>query len=155
MKSKQAFTLIELLVVVLIIGILAAVAVPQYQKAVTKSRYATLKHLVRSIADAEKRYHLANGTYASDFDELDIDMGTAGEDNATRYFPWGYCKIEINNKYQYCINQQIYMSYEEQFSGAHVCLIYKNKPILHAICKQETNGATAYGSGDNYYYFYP
>ncbi len=66
------FTLIELLVVVLIIGILAAVAVPQYRLAVAKSQYATLKYLVKDIADSEEVFFLANGRYSTDFSELDI-----------------------------------------------------------------------------------
>ena len=67
------FTLIELLVVVLIIGILAAVAVPQYQKAVSKSRVASLLPLMRSVQLAEHRFALANsGELTKDFSELDI-----------------------------------------------------------------------------------
>ncbi len=68
------FTLIELLVVVLVIGILSAIALPQYQKAVEKSRVATMQPLVRSLADAQTRYILANGEVARVFADLDIAL---------------------------------------------------------------------------------
>ena len=73
MKNNQAFTLIELLVVVLIIGILAAVALPQYQKAVEKSRMTEAITAVEAIARANEMYKLANGNYTRDINDLDID----------------------------------------------------------------------------------
>jgi len=71
---KKAFTLIELLVVVLIIGILAAVAVPQYKKAVVKSRLANMKQIMSAVKTAEEAYYLTNGTYTEQWAELDIDL---------------------------------------------------------------------------------
>lgn len=73
-ENKKGFTLIELLVVVLIIGILASVALPQYQKAVAKTRVMRLLPLLKSIDNAQKIYHMANGKYASSFEDLDIGM---------------------------------------------------------------------------------
>ena len=67
------FTLIELLVVVLIIGILAAVAVPQYQKAVRKARAAEYAAWVRRIVEAEQEFFMANGRYTGNIEELNID----------------------------------------------------------------------------------
>ncbi len=73
-KSSVGFTLIELLVVVLIIGILASVAVPQYQKAVQRARNTQLKNMMRAIFQAENAYYMANGQFSDNFDELDIDL---------------------------------------------------------------------------------
>ncbi|MGN0016094.1 MAG: type IV pilin protein [Candidatus Avelusimicrobium sp.] len=69
----KGFTLIELLVVVLIIGILSAVALPQYQKAVDKSRLATFIPLARTLKDASEAYYMANGNYPSLLADLDVD----------------------------------------------------------------------------------
>ncbi len=72
MNNKKGFTLIELLVVVLIIGILAAMAMPAYFKAVERSRAAEADTLIGTVVQAQQRYKMKTGNYALKWKSLDV-----------------------------------------------------------------------------------
>lgn len=73
---NQGFTLIELLVVVLIIGVLSAVALPQYQTAVERSRATEALTQMSAVSDALQRYHSQHEHYptANAFNKLDVEI---------------------------------------------------------------------------------
>ena len=71
---KKGFTLIELLVVVLIIGILSAVALPQYTKAVEKAKVSEILTTGKSFVQAQQIYFLEHGEYTSEKEKLSIDL---------------------------------------------------------------------------------
>ena len=73
MKNK-GFTLIEILITVLIIGILAAIAVPKYQKAVQRGQAAKMIIAARQLHDAQKSYLLSSGEGSQSLDKLDINF---------------------------------------------------------------------------------
>ncbi len=107
--SKAGFTLIELLVVVLIIGILAAVAVPQYQKAVEKSRISEARVVIRSMQQAFELCRLQYGDGADEcgpgedglFSRMDIEMpGTLVEDGEFCNYASG-CYVTKDWSYDY------------------------------------------------------
>ena len=89
--NKKGFTLIELLVVVLIIGILAAIAVPQYQKAVDKTEFSKYQSMVASLIDAYDEYVLINGKGTKNFEDLSFTI------------PHSFTKVDMNNNYAECV----------------------------------------------------
>ena len=162
MRNKsRAFTLIELLVVVLIIGILAAVAVPQYQKAVDKAHFTQMITAARSIKNAQEVYYMANGTYTTDKDQLDVeisqDLGvtlqscTAATPNAV-YVRWsklpGVLLISAYNKQ--CEANTSHMD------GKSACYASDGNDRANSLCASwsgQTKRNQAGASGFYVYYF--
>ncbi len=70
--KRPGFTLIELLIVVVIIGILAAIAIPKFQSTKGKANAAALKSDLHNLATAEEAYMFDNGTYTTDRNLLKI-----------------------------------------------------------------------------------
>ena len=158
------FTLIELLVVVLIIGILAAIALPQYQKAVMKAHLATVKDMTSSLVQAEELYHLSNGSYTQDFDALDVttpeplssttegartyrnfrNMQCILQNNASAHVNCGYTDDEGNE----IISVQTYLSKNTGISSQTWCVAGTADLTATAnkVCQADTGKASHYAS---------
>lgn len=154
MHKSLGFTLIELLVVVLIIGILSAIALPQYQMAVRKARMVEMQTLTKAIKNAQEIYYMANGFYTRDFYELDINppAGLSQDDSGNLVLPSGTKLLVLDpsagsTNRVYAINTREklgftwYMDKDNPSSraGKQFCVAYADE-TSRRLCRSISNG---------------
>lgn len=141
------FTLIEVLVVVLIIAVLAAVAVPQYQKAVLKSRFSSLLPTTKAVRDGNEAYYLTHSGYASATNQLDVtatdnDDMTLELGNSLDYAYVLATRPSLNNKN----NLIMYQKHSINFPGEIHCEADKDDTRANWLCQEGLKGTITSGS---------
>ncbi len=170
---KKAFTLIELLIVVLIIGILASIALPNYQQTVWRTRYSQLQIMARNFADAASRYILANGNVPNYWADLDIEAPaacTVDNENLQGFFycPDFTCDLmgsDTQNIICYLRKQNgsVLLGYAHWFDEAQPdrreCWAPENNSLANNVCKSlggtSPSSTNTYTMGDTVKYILP
>ncbi len=142
--SIKGFTLIELLVVVLIIGILSAIAVPQYQKAVLKSRFSSLMPTTQAIRDGNEMYYMTNGRYADAVGKLDVTATNDDEMSLTLSDDRDYAytmatRPSIHN------NLIMYQKHSTNFSGEIHCEALTGNTQAEWLCETGMHAVKSIG----------
>ena len=148
-SCKRGFTLIELLVVVLIIGILAAIAMPQYRKAVSKAKSMEAVTLIRSVIPALNVYMLTNNSFPADWTEVDVaidgaklskhkvENDTLTTDNYRYVLIKGRVDADMNSDAPSFLWLSEYATAFTELEPNHIYCYYEsdiNKPHLESVC---------------------
>lgn len=77
-RAPRGFTLVELMITMLIIGILAAIAVPAYNDSVRKSRRSDAMTALAAVQQAQERWRGNNASYSTSFSDLGVSGTSPG-----------------------------------------------------------------------------
>lgn len=145
-NTNKGFTLIEMLVVVLIIGILAAIALPQYRLAVDKTKMTQLITFAQAVKQAQQRYFLVNGRYADNWKDIDISLDGASVSGQNLYIDNAYAVLNYQNNGLYFYGGSDYLpgilliSFNEV--NRRSCYALNTSERAQALCKHICNKKT-------------
>jgi hypothetical protein len=139
---------------------LAAVALPQYEKAVTRSRLGTLKAIVESVIKNGEEYYLANGVYPKSVEDLTVQPPAFTSKKIEGnwewyYYEWGHCRLDRQSSDSnfLCYNETSKIGYGARFlhstsrPGQRSCSVFYPRPAAAvSVCQSETGKKNPYGS---------
>ena len=136
-QNNVGFTLIELLVVVLIIGILAAIALPQYTKAVERSRMAEAVQVLGDLATAQSIFYMQHNRFANSLTEVNTNGDVTMASNLTQANKWTFVDTNMASGTQAMTRDG------GMYSGGQLSLTVNADGSITKTCTAPTSGDNA------------